>query len=76
MLPLLHGRKGCQARADQNGIAGTHISTRPARCRADEYPAADGWEHYLQVLESASPVIRAIGVIIVDEFFIRPTETT
>ena len=34
----------------------------PGTLQADEYPAADGWEHYLQALESASPVIRAIGV--------------
>jgi hypothetical protein len=34
----------------------------PGTLQADEYPAADGWEHYLQGLESASPVIRAIGV--------------
>ena len=35
---------------------------RPARCRRTSYPAADGWERYLQALESASPVIRVIGV--------------
>ena len=34
----------------------------PGTLQADEYPAADGWEHYLQALESASPVIRAFGV--------------
>jgi hypothetical protein len=34
----------------------------PGTLQADEYPAADGWEHYLQALESASPVIRVIGV--------------
>jgi hypothetical protein len=34
----------------------------PGTLQADEYPAADGWAHYLQALESASPVIHAIGV--------------
>jgi hypothetical protein len=52
----------CWGRADQNGIAGTHISTRLARCRRTGTRTANGWEHYLQALESASPVIHAIGV--------------
>jgi hypothetical protein len=38
-----------------------HLHT-PGTLQADEYPAADGWTNYLQALESASPVIRAIGV--------------
>lgn len=34
----------------------------PGTLLADEYPPTDGWERYLQALESASPAIRAIGV--------------
>lgn len=34
----------------------------PGTLQADEYPAADGWLRYLEALESASPVIRAIGI--------------
>lgn len=33
----------------------------PGTLQADKYPA-DGWDAYLQAVESASPVIRAIGV--------------
>ncbi len=44
----------------------------PGTLQADEYSAADGWEPYLQALESASPAIRALGVT--DYCVTRPYE--
>ncbi len=34
----------------------------PGTVQADQYPKADGWELYLEALETATPTLRAIGV--------------
>lgn len=65
MLPHFHRRKRWQARADQNGIAGTHISTRLARCRRTSTPprmtgsttSRHSKAHRLSSAPSASPTI-------------------
>lgn len=34
----------------------------PGTILADQYPAADGWEQFLGLIETASPVVRALGI--------------